>query len=107
MNANMRSRPGKYYIMSSGIFDGKHVDGMSDSAFRLYSWLIDNQNWDTGIVYGYTDDYAGGILHKSRQTIFKLRKELMDGNYITCTRESHGFEITICNAIDPTGEKEK
>lgn len=96
----LKGRPDRYIIIGTGLIDAKHMANM-EMAIYLYLYLQDRKDWDTGIVYGYTDDEAAQVLGKSRKTILEWRKRLIDGKYIECTRKSHGFDIEIKNTFDP------
>jgi len=50
----------------------------------LFMWLVDHAEWDTGVVYNYTDKWAGEEMQVSSRTIERQRQDLEGQDYIFC-----------------------
>lgn len=83
-----------------GMIDPKHQKAIG-SAVWLFLYILDNADWETGIVEGYTDKQAGNELGIPKDTIIKHRRKLQAGEYITCKKNDYDQTITIHNWTDP------
>jgi hypothetical protein len=82
-----------------GILDPKHIVGLGQ-AWYLYFYILDQADWDTGMIPEWKDEYAAEDLNKQVGTIREHRKYL-EGKYISCKKNQHSQTITIFNWTDP------
>jgi len=66
----------------SGINDPKHREALGVRVW-LFFYLIDHVEWDTGVVWGYTDGKAAAEMEVPESTIRKWRRGLQESGYIT------------------------
>jgi len=67
----------------------------------LYMFIIDQADWDTGIVYDWTDKNAADELGMPIGTLRQQRQELETLRYINCYQEGNHQKITILKWVDP------
>ena len=81
--------------------DPKHRETMGEAVWA-YLHMIDHADFETGIVHGWTDEsVAAEMSMASSRTLRDWRKRLENGNYISCRRTQHGFDITILKWVNP------
>lgn len=67
----------------------------------LYMFIIDQADWDTGIIYDWTDKNAADELGMPINTLRQQRQELESLRYINCIQEGNHQRIIILKWIDP------
>ena len=67
----------------------------------LYMFIIDQADWDTGIIYDWTDKNAADELGMPINTLRQQRQELETLRYINCFQEGNHQRIVILKWIDP------
>ena len=83
-----------------GMIDPKHQRAIGP-AIWLFLHILDNADWETGTVKGYTDKQAHDELGIPKDTIIKHRRKLQAGGYISCKKNDYDQTITIHNWTDP------
>ena len=83
-----------------GILEPKHIAKLGQ-AWYLYLYILDNANWDTGIISEWKDEYGVQDLGKPLGMIREHRKQLIKEGYISCTKNQHSQTVTIHNWTNP------
>ena len=83
-----------------GILEPKHIAKLGQ-AWYLYLYLLDNANWDTGVISEWKDEYGVQDLGKPLGMIREHRKQLIKEGYITCTKNQHSQTVVIHNWTNP------
>ena len=83
-----------------GMIDPKHQKAIGPAVW-LFLHILDNADWETGTVEGYTDKQAHDELGIPKDTIIKHRRKLQAAGYITCKKNDYDQTITIHNWTDP------
>jgi hypothetical protein len=83
-----------------GILEAKHRRKLGITVF-LYLYILDNVNWDTGIIYEWTDEAAAEELEIPLSTLRDHRRKLEDELYIQTTQKSRCLEISVRNWTNP------
>lgn len=67
----------------------------------LFMWLVDHADWSSGVVYDYTDRWAGDEMGLSSRTIEDQRQTLERDGYIQCYQAFQCQFIRIMRWRDP------
>lgn len=79
----MSTKSNRWVKVRSSLFtDPKHE--VIGAALRYYLWLLDQADWETGIIWSYTDSRAADSLQKPKSTVIKHRQHLVEHGYIKC-----------------------
>ena len=89
-----------YIKVKCGILDPKHRRKLGLAVY-LYMYILDNANWDDGIVHEWTDKNAAQELEFTVNTVRDYRKILEDNDYITTKKGQHSQSIIIYNWSNP------
>jgi hypothetical protein len=83
-----------------GFLQPKHRTKMGVRVW-LYMYIVDQADWDTGIVYDWTDKNAAEELGMPINTLRQQRQELEELRYINCIQKGNHQEIVILKWVDP------
>jgi hypothetical protein len=83
-----------------GILEPKHHRKMGMAIF-LYLYMLDNANWEDGIIHEWTDKAAADDLEFPLRTIRDYRRILENGKYIKTSKGQHYQTIIICKWENP------
>jgi len=86
--------------LRSGIVTPKHVEAIG-LALWLFVYILDNCDWEDGVMRGYTDKEAARSLGMPLRTIRSHRRRLEDAEYIAAERGFQCQNITVSNWTDP------
>uniref|UniRef100_A0A6M3L7C2 Putative DNA binding, helix-turn-helix domain containing protein n=1 Tax=viral metagenome TaxID=1070528 RepID=A0A6M3L7C2_9ZZZZ len=86
--------------LKRGILDVKHVKSVGP-ALWLFCLLVDEADWPTGKVFGWTDRQAAADLGIKLNTARDWRQRLEKYKYITCQHVGQSLEIQIHNWTNP------
>jgi hypothetical protein len=83
-----------------GLLEPKHRRNLG-IAIYLYLYIVDKVNWDSGIIYEWTDEAASDELEMPLSTLRDHRRKLEDELYINTTQKSRCLEIAVRNWTNP------
>lgn len=83
-----------------GILDAQHTEKLG-AAWYLFFYMLDQADWETGIISGWKDQFAADDLQKPLSQIRFHRQHLEKEKYIICTKRQHDQIITINRWKDP------
>ncbi len=83
-----------------GILEAQHTDRLG-AAWYLFFYMLDQADWETGVITGWKDQFAADDLQKPISQIRLHRQHLEKENYIICTKRQHDQIITINKWKDP------
>jgi len=82
-----------------GLLDPKHIERLGQ-AWYLYLYILDQADWEKGIVTNWKDEYAADDLNKPVSLIREHRRSL-EGKYIEKKQNQHDLTIIILNWSNP------
>src|SRR3990172_770505 len=88
------------YIKRGLSEDPKHREAMGNKVW-LYMHIIDQADWETGIVREWRDKDQADEMQMQLRTMRDQRQELERLGYITCKQGRGKQQITIAKWIDP------
>ena len=88
----------------NGLLDQKHVSALGFCPLYLYLYMLNNVDWDTGMIPGWSDGVVAQELGVKVWQVKEYRWRLRDTGYIKCQRILHGQDISINNWQTPFGE---
>ena len=77
-----------------GIISPEHYEAIGPAVW-LFLYLIDRADFDSGTMYGYTDDQAAEDIGSKKRTIRSWRIKLQDGGYIDWIKKPYSINVTI------------
>ena len=80
--------------------DPQHRERMGVRVW-FFMWLAKHADWDTGVVYDYTDKWAGDEMQMSERTVERQRQELSGMGYIIGHRDYQCQHIRIMRWRNP------
>lgn len=83
-----------------GILDPKHRDKLGIRLW-LYLYLLDNADWETGIIYDWKDKDHGEDSSMPWRTLQGWRQQLEKDGYITCHIRQYNIDIEVHNWTNP------
>lgn len=83
-----------------GILDPKHIDRLG-SAWYLFLYILDQADWETGMIYDWKDKFAADDLGKPLSLIRLHRQRLEKNEYILCDKGQHSQTLSIMRWKDP------
>lgn len=86
--------------LKRGLLSRQHRATMSECIW-LYLFLLDTCDWESGIVFAYTDRDASEQLAIPLETIRKQRRRLEKEEYISCDYKGQYQNITIHKWTNP------
>lgn len=95
--------PKNWIKLKRGLITGakKHRPKMGE-AIWLYVYLVDQADFETGLVAEYTDLKAGEILGLGSMTVRYQRRKLEKEGYIECRQVQHGQQVIVTKWVDPS-----
>lgn len=90
-----------------GILEPKHRRKLGGAWF-LYFYMLDQTNWEDGIIHDWRDEDASEELEIPLTTLRNHRRKLENELYIKTTQKQHNLEVAITNWTNPreyTGQK--
>ena len=88
-----------------GILEPKHRRKLGQAWF-LYFYMLDQADWNDGVIHEWTDETAADELDMPVTTLRKQRRHLEDELYIQCQQQQYCLEITILNYQDPRAREQ-
>jgi len=86
--------------LKRGLLDPRHVKAIGPAVW-IFALIIDQADWSTGIVSGWTDSCAAQELGIKTNTARDWRQRLERYGYISCRQVGQALEIQIHNWTNP------
>lgn len=83
-----------------GLLEAKHREALGVRVW-LFMYMIDQADWETGMILKWRDRQAAKDLEMSARTVTTQRQEIETSGYITCLQGLHHQKITIHNWTNP------
>ena len=83
-----------------GLLEPKHRERLGARVW-LYIYILDNTDWNTGTITGWTDGNAADELGMPVRTLQDQRQRLAEDGYISCAADFQSQIITVHNWINP------
>ncbi len=80
--------------------DPKHRQQMG-MAVWLFFHMLNIADWETGIIWDWTDAGAAEEMEMEQRTVRAQRVKLEEHGYIECERKQHGLRIKIMKWVNP------
>lgn len=89
-----------YIKIKRGILEKKHYDKLGN-AWRMYFYMLDLVNWESGTINDWKDKYAADELDLPLGLVREHRERLEREGYITCEKGQHSQTVIIHNYTNP------
>ncbi len=88
----------------NGLLDPKHIKRLGFCPTILYLYMLDNVNWETGVISNWVDSKVAIELDVPTWKVKEYRTRLKEEKYIICQRVLCGQNITVDKWKSPFGE---
>ena len=92
--------PRTYIKVKPGLLSPEHLQAIGQ-ALWLFLYILDQADWEQGILAGYTDADAAQDFGVSKLTIRRWRIRLVEHNYIDCRQGLHSQTLFVHKWTDP------